>query len=133
MHLDKANIIHEIIRLNIPANQYWVIMGAALVLHGVRESASDIDLGCTSELFNSLLDSGYSLSPSNSGKKKITLCPYIHIYMEWTAENVVFIDDIPVADIYSIISDKERFARPKDLKDINTIKHFISKENDIHD
>lgn len=127
MHLDKEMILKELSKISLPTEKYWVVMGAALVLYGIKKTTKDIDIGCDLELFNHLIEQGYELKLSNSGKKKITIKENINIYCEWDVEGIVLIDSIPVADLKSIINDKQKLGRDKDLEDINIINGFLGK------
>lgn len=127
MHYDKSTILEELRSISLPIEKYWVVMGAALVMHGVKETTKDIDIGCSLELFTYLLERGYELKLSSSGKKKITIKENINIYCEWHIKGFVIIDSIQVADLDSIINDKKKLGRDKDMDDINSIMLFISK------
>ncbi len=127
MHFDKSMILKELRSISLPIEKYWVVMGAALVLHGVKETTKDIDIGCSLELFSYLLERGYEVKLSNSGKRKITLKENINIYCEWDIKGFVIIDSIQVADLDSIIIDKKKLGRDKDMDDINSIMLFISE------
>lgn len=129
MHFDRSMILKELRDLSLPIENYWVVMGAALVLHGVKKTTKDIDIGCNLELFTYLLERGYELKLSNSGKKKITIKENINIYCEWNIKGFVIIDSIQVADLDSIMIDKKKLGRDKDMDDINSIMLFISKGN----
>ncbi|MCI8508467.1 MAG: hypothetical protein HFJ06_07915 [Lachnospiraceae bacterium] len=128
MQFNKSMILEELRNSSLPIEQYWVVMGAALVLHGVKETTRDIDIGCSLELFNYLLGRGYKLKLSGSGKKKITINKNINIYCEWNINGFVIIDSIQVADLDTIISDKKKLGRDKDIVDINSIILFKSKK-----
>jgi hypothetical protein len=100
--------------------------GAALVLHGVKEYAGDIDIGCSEELFQSLLQRGYKLQQIKS-YEGIIIDDCIEIYRNWQSEKVVYIEDIPVADINYIRKYKEDLGREKDLRDIELIDEYLAK------
>ena len=68
--MNKATIIEKIRGLNFNVNEFWVIAGAALVLHGLREETADIDLACTKRLFSTLLLQGYSVERNELGYRK---------------------------------------------------------------
>ncbi|MBL4938544.1 hypothetical protein JK636_22835 [Clostridium sp. YIM B02515] len=58
--LNKESIIKLVKDLDLPPNEYWITSGAALVIHGVKENTADIDLGCTTNLWNNFLQKDYS-------------------------------------------------------------------------
>ena len=57
--LDKEKLIARLKELPLDDAQYWLITGGAMVLYGLREQTSDIDLGCTSELADYLQEKGF--------------------------------------------------------------------------
>jgi hypothetical protein len=125
--------IYDIVKsLPLSAESYWLVMGAALVMHGVREETDDIDIGCTHERFDLLLKSGYCSSVSQSGLRKIALTEHVTVYENFYKQNIVYIDGIPVADLESIRVVKSVFGREKDMADIELIDRQLArmKQND---
>ena len=133
MHLDKNLILKELRSISLPVEKYWVVMGAALVLHGVKETTQDIDIGCNLELFTDLLARGYELKLSHSGKKKISIKENVNIYYEWEIKGYVIIDSIQVEDLDGIINDKRKLGRDKDMDDIIKIMMFMNKGKNKYD
>ena len=125
MELNKKDILTILSQLPFPPNSFWIVMGGALVLHGIRDTTRDIDIGCTNELFELLKSTGYNVRISRSGQECIDYCDIVHIYREWKADSFVIIDHIPVVDLLSIIKDKKALGRPKDLADIDLIQEFL--------
>lgn len=131
--LNKSTIITKVKQLCFPKNSYWLVMGAALVLHGIKCSTHDIDIGCTKELFEKLIKQGFENSISRSGKEKIVINDNISIYKEWSSDEIVFICGLPVVSLGCIIKDKEKLGRDKDISDINLIAEYLNSrrlEND---
>ena len=124
--LNKEEILYKLKSLNLPKDQYCVMTGAALVLHSIKLNTRDIDIGCSEELFQDLLQQGYKLQQVKSFEC-IIIEDCIEIFRNWQAENIVYIEDIPVADIYSIRKYKDNLAREKDLKDIELIDVYLAK------
>ena len=52
--MDKQVVIKQLRDLNLPKDEYYVLSGASLVLRGIREKCSDIDLCISEELFSSV-------------------------------------------------------------------------------
>ncbi|MDF2521747.1 MAG: hypothetical protein K0R84_2375 [Clostridia bacterium] len=126
--LNREQIMDKLKELNFPKEQFCVMTGAALVLHGVRQETADIDIGCTKELFAKLLQSGFELA---AGKvyRGIVIEGFIEIFEDWMPEKSILIDGIPVADIHDIRRYKEQKGRDKDLRDIELIDRFINQGN----
>ena len=125
MSLNENDIKKALNNLSFPKNSFWLIMGSALVFHGIRDCTQDIDIGCCNQLFEELKSKGYTVYKSRSGKEKINYSDSIHIYRNWETTNVIFIDGIPVADLKSILKDKKKLGRPKDIIDISIIEKHL--------
>ena len=124
--LNKQDILQKLKRLDFPKDQYCVMTGAAMVLLGVKEHTNDIDIGCSEVLFQNLLKQGYKLQQLKS-IEGIIIEDDIEIFRNWNAEKVVYIEDIPLADTYSIRKYKSDLGREKDFKDIELIDIYLSK------
>lgn len=124
--LDKREIILKLRALDLPKDQYCVMTGAALVLHGVKDCTQDIDIGCSEQLYNRLLSQGY-MEQQIKRFKGIVIDDCIEIFRNWQADKVVYIDDIPAADIYSVRKYKQELGREKDLMDIELIDEYLAK------
>ena len=125
MNLNKDNVLRIISQLPFPRNSFWVIMGGALVLHGVRDVTNDIDIGCNNTLFEQLQSCGHVVSISRSGKERIDYTDLVHIYREWVVDSIDLIDNVQVASLKSIIKDKQLLGRTKDIQDIELIQQFL--------
>jgi hypothetical protein len=124
--LNKKDILHKLKELNLPNKQYCVMTGAAMVLHGIKENTRDIDIACSEELFQDLLQKGYKLQQLKSFEC-IIIDDCIEIFRNWQAEDIVYIKNTPVADIYSIRKYKKDLGREKDLRDIELIDIYLAK------
>lgn len=70
--LDKEKLIARLKELPLDDAQYWLITGGAMVLYGLREQTSDIDLGCTSELADYLQEKGFPIKQLPDGTRKLS-------------------------------------------------------------
>lgn len=121
MGINKRDI-HELLgNLPFSCDSYWVLMGAAMVLHGIKKETNDIDLGCTDELFTHLQQAGYPVTINRIGKEKVLFSDAITIYRQWEYERLIRIDDFWVCDINTIVKNKRELARKKDLVDLQLI------------
>lgn len=126
MALNKVEIINLIRELPYDTSTFWLVMGSALVMWDIKEATNDIDMGCTEELFDCLLCQGFTYKISKTGRKRIDYNEQIHFYLEWPVNNLIYIEDIQVSDISSILSDKKNFNRQKDLYDIILIQEYLN-------
>jgi hypothetical protein len=120
--MNKATIISKVRELDFDVNEYWVIAGAALVLHGLRAETADIDLACTKKLFCELLLQGYTAEKNELDYRKISLEENIEIFEEWNVDGIIFIDDIPTANLEGLKEMKIKMGRAKDIQDLKLIE-----------
>jgi len=123
--LYKENIIKIMKDLDLPLNEYWITSGAALVIHGVKETTSDIDLGCGANLWEYLLQKGYEFRVEEDSSKIMAINDSIEIIKDWFVDEIEFIDGLPTGSLESIKKQKAKLGREKDIKDIKMIDEFI--------
>ena len=123
--LYKEDIIKTLKAMNLPSQEYWITSGAALVIHGVKETTRDIDLGCTSILIEKFIKEGckYRLVEDNSRIVEVT--DKIELLENWFVDEIIFIKNLPVASLESIKKQKSQLGREKDLIDIKLIDDYI--------
>ena len=122
--LSKKDVLTIVRALEFDRNSYWIIMGAALVAHGVRRMTSDIDLAASDHLFEVLTENGYAPLVSGNGRSKIALEPLVTLYRSWTPSAWVVIAGFQVASLESISEEKRKLNREKDLRDVSLIEQF---------
>lgn len=127
--MTKEQITKAFEHLPLPIDSCWLVMGAALVMHGIRNETLDIDIGCTPEAFDMLVNLGYHVTSSRSGLRKLSLNSEITVYEGFYTQRVHYIDGVPVADLASIRKTKATFGRPKDLSDIERIDQYLARMN----
>jgi len=126
--MNKDDIITRLKVLDFDPKEYWVITGSAMVLQGVKTETSDIDLGCTRSLADSLEKSGYRTIYLEDGTRKIVIDADVEIFEDWLYDKVEIIDDIPVMSLRGIIEMKSSLGREKDYADIALIKSLFPIE-----
>ena len=125
--MNKKDIIDIVKAKNYPENEYWVTAGAGLVMHGIRPEASDVDMGCTSLLANTLIQNGAKWQFSKDGTRRIEDGETIELFENWLVDEIVLMDGIGVASLQSIRKQKVLLNREKDWKDIGLIDAFVAK------
>jgi len=126
--LDRNQVIAALNRAGLDANHYWVVAGAAMVLHGVKEYTRDIDLGCDTEMADKLQDMGRKTVVLENGSRRIEYDGCIEIFENWREGCVERIDSLPVVSLEGIILMKKRLGREKDLQDIQLIREYQLKQ-----
>ncbi len=119
--LDKEKLIARLKELPLDDGQYWLITGGAMVLYGLREQTSDIDLGCTSELADFLQEKGFPTEQLPDGTRKIVVAEDVEIFENWLEDRVERFEGVPVISIQGLICMKQALGREKDFRDIQLI------------
>ena len=119
--LDKKQIIARLEELHLDDTKYWLITGGAMVLYGLREQTSDIDLGCTSDLADLLQQEGFPVERMPDGTRKIVVAEDVEIFENWLEDRVERFEGVPVISIRGLIEMKRALGRKKDFRDIQLI------------
>ena len=119
--LDKKQIIARLEELHLDDTKYWLITGGAMVLYGLREQTSDIDLGCTSDLADLLQQEGFPVERMPDGTRKIVVAEDVEIFENWLEDRVERFEGVPVISIRGLIEMKRALGREKDFRDIQLI------------
>ncbi len=125
--LRKDEIIGLLNEAAFDRSEYWVTSGAAMVLHGIKETTRDIDLGCTTQMADRLEREGYDVESLRDGSRKIVFSSAIEIFENWIEDQVILLEGLPVVSMDGLIRMKEKLGRKKDLEDIYLIKEHLSK------
>ncbi|MCI9366934.1 MAG: hypothetical protein HFF19_01435 [Oscillospiraceae bacterium] len=125
--LRKDEIIGLLNEAAFDRSEYWVTSGAAMVLHGIKETTRDIDLGCTTQMADRLEREGYDVEALRDGSRKIVFSSAIEIFENWIEDQVILLEGLPVVSMDGLIRMKEKLGRKKDLEDIFLIKEHLSK------
>ena len=125
--LRKDEIIGLLNEAAFDRSEYWVTSGAAMVLHGIKETTRDIDLGCTTQMADRLEREGYDVEALRDGSRKIVFSSAIGIFENWIEDQVILLEGLPVVSMDGLIRMKEKLGRKKDLEDIFLIKEHLSK------
>ena len=113
--MNKEQVLKMLEELNLPKNEFYVLSGASLVLRGIRELCSDLDLCISEELYEKIKDK-YELTDNKKNE-----CNFYHIS-----------DKLEV-----VVNKKEKFnweiCEPYNLENLNTILEFKIKRNKSKD
>ena len=125
--MNKTDIIKKLNAFPYDRKDYWVITGGAMVLYGIREETSDIDLGCTSSMADRLEAEGFPVQVTADGNRRFKIGDDIEVFENWLYDTVGLSDGIPVISIPGLITMKQRLGREKDKRDISLINQFIHR------
>ena len=126
--MKKAEMIEKLKAFPYDPAEYWVITGGAMVLYGIREESSDIDLGCTAGLANRLEQEGYLYKVTSDGNRWFKLGNDIEVFENWLFDTVDHVDGIPVISVQGLIEMKKDLGRERDLRDIALINDFLARK-----
>lgn len=119
---DKCSLLQRLWDLPFSDKEYWVVAGAAMVLHGFRPQTQDIDLGCSTSLADELEQQGYAVTYCEDGNRKILYSEDVEIFENWIEGTVEMISGVPVVCVDGLIRMKKKLGREKDLRDIALIE-----------
>lgn len=128
--MNKQEILQKLQSLGLPQEDYWLITGSAMVLHGVKRETRDIDLGCSKRLADRLEADGFPVERMPDGSRKFTLGSDIEIFEEWLFDRVEAAGGFPVISLKGLIMMKESLNREKDRADIAAIREFLRRQNE---
>ena len=127
MKLNKDDIIKILNDYHLDKNNYLVISGAAMVLLGIKEYTTDIDIAVTDEYYSYLL-SNYNCTYERTNEFNhncYLIDNIINFGIDYYSDNYVNVDGIPVQTHNDLILLKEFLHRAKDSDDIKLIKEKI--------
>ena len=119
---DKYSLLQQLQELPFSGEEYWVVAGGAMVLHGIRPQTHDIDLGCSTLLADKLEQQGYAVSRGEDGTRTISYSEHVEIFENWSEGAVETISGVPVVCMDGLIRMKKKLGREKDLADIALIE-----------
>lgn len=127
----RREIVQKVkqIFINMSNNGYWLITGAAMVMHGIKTQTSDIDIGCTKEFFEELRNNGHAVIRKEGYPDRICIESCVEILEGIETKEIVYIEEIPVSSIKDIITFKKKLNREKDKKDLIQIENYLQHIN----
>ncbi len=124
----REDIIKSVSALPFRPEDCCVITGTALVMHGVKAETKDIDMSCSKEAFQALLEQGYPVKQGDFARK-VVYSEDIEIFEDWHRGATVMIDGVSVASLASVIQMKKQLGREKDKLDIARIEGYLRSES----
>lgn len=126
--MDKKEVVKRLKELNLLKDEYYVLSGASLVLRGIREQCSDIDLCISEELFEKIKNKLKMTSD------KLNECGFYHLSdsLEIVVDkksrfNMEEGEEFNYEDINTILAFKKSRNLPKDQRDIANIEKYLNK------
>ena len=126
--MTKNEIINRLDSLSLEKTQYWLVAGAAMVLYGIRDVTSDIDIGCSKKLADELAAKGCPTTVMPNGMRRIQISQNVEAFENWYYDRVCIHDGIPVITLDGLLEMKRELGREKDFKDVMLIEYYLSGE-----
>ena len=126
--MNKDNIIKYLNNTKLDLEKVWIICGAAMVLHDLRESTTDIDLGCKKEYFEKLILNNSNVKTWPDGMRSIDFDENIEIFEEWNIKKNNKISGIKVSSIKDLLNQKKGLNREKDKFDIILLEDKLKEK-----
>ena len=120
--MDKTQLLQKLTQMHLPPTEYWLVAGGAMVLYGLRETTSDIDLGCTARLADELEQRGCPTVQQADGTRKIYLDAECELFEGWLFDRIETIEGVPVISLRGLLEMKLALGREKDLADVAKIR-----------
>ena len=129
--MDRTDILNKLRALDWPKEDYWVVAGAAMVLHGLRAETRDLDLGCTTARADILAAASVPFRHMDDGSGRwFKVSEDIEVFENWLTDRVELVDGVPVVSLQGLRAMKAALGREKDLRDIALIDAFLTKAPD---
>jgi hypothetical protein len=136
--MTKSEILSKVKKLNLPKDSYVVFGSGPMAALGLRES-NDIDLLVSKEIYQKLKGLGWQQIEKGPNDNPLTYDVFeVHDNWDFSAysptlsdllSNAFEIDGIKFASIKDVQRWKSHLSRPKDLKDIKLIEHYLNAES----
>ena len=126
--MNRTEIIERLRDFPYGRKDYWVVAGGAMVIHGIREETSDIDLGCTSSMADRLEAEGIPFAVTADGSRRFRIGSDIEVFENWLYDKVILSDGIPVISVHGLLTMKQHLGRDKDRRDIALISQYVRRQ-----
>lgn len=123
--MNRRDILQILNDLPFDRGEYWLVAGGAMVLYGLREETSDIDLGCSTRLADELERQGRRVIRWDDGTRQICYGPGIELFENWFPGQSNLVDNVPVLSLEGLLALKKSLGREKDAADIRRIEDLL--------
>ena len=125
--MNKNEYLNKLKALNLDKNRYCVISGGVLLLYGLKETTSDIDLKIKPDYFQEL-KKRFNFKKSNKYSYLYELNDMIEVaVLDFSKEDIKIVDDFPVESLELQLNWMLKNSRAKDLEKIEIIKEYLNK------
>lgn len=129
--MDKKTYQKILDDLGFPKEEYYILGSGSLLFYGLRETAHDMDLCISEELFHFLQYTHLLDTTKKNECGFIELMPNVEVVVNKKEDfERDFVDGYPVEKLEKILAFKEHRNLSKDQKDIQKIKQYLCNTPD---
>lgn len=124
--MNRKEIIEKLKQYNFDKSNYIVISGAAMVLLGIKDKTSDIDIATTQDYNDYLVDNyNVTFEKINEYNEPVYFIDNIvNFAVTYYSDKKEYVEDIPVQNVNDILRLKKRLNREKDKIDIEKLEEY---------
>ncbi len=132
--MNFSDLLGQLDELNLPTDQYAIFGSGPLAIRGIRKT-DDIDILVTPSIFEKLekqyptkILNGNTLVEIGDIEAMITWPGTSSKKVQKMIKQSEMIQGHPYVKLKHLIDSKKKMARPKDLKDIQLVKQYLSEK-----
>lgn len=125
--MNKQEYLQKLDELALDKNKYCIISGGVMLMLGLRDKTSDIDIKVTPDYFEEL-KSRFNFKKSPKFSYLYELSDEVEVAVQdFTKESIEFVDGYPINKIENELAWKIKNNREKDKPDIERIKKYLRR------
>lgn len=129
--MNKQEFLNKLDSLNLDKERYCIIAGGSMLLYGLRESTSDIDIRVDEDYFEQLKQR-FEFKKSLKMANLYELTDDIEFKVQdFDKKNIKFVNGYPVESLELQLKWMLEHNRPKDQEKIIIIKDYLDKRKEI--
>lgn len=129
MGLNRTQIFETLKKYELDGERFIILSGASMVLQGIKEQTSDIDITVDKEYYNYLSDKfKCTIEKVVEGEEILYIDDVINFATNLADSEWELCEGYKIQTAQSIKALKQKLGREKDKKDIALIDEFLSKK-----
>jgi len=125
--MNKQEYLQKLDELALDKNKYCIISGGVMLILGLRDKTSDIDIKVTLDYFEEL-QSRFTFKKSPKYDYLYELSDEVEVAVQdFTKESIEYVDGYPINKIENELAWKIKNNREKDKPDIERIKKYLRR------
>ena len=127
--MNRVDIIKTLKKYNFDPKKYMVIGGAAMVLYGLRDETSSVDITVSKDYLKELLKKYTCVLErvNKDGSACYIIDDIVNVGASYYSRRKDYIEKFPIQTFEDLIKLKQKLNRPKDRRDLKLIFDYISK------